>query len=143
MRNVMIRIDEKSVLPIYEQIVHRIKELISRGVLQPEEKMPSVRELAARLLVNPNTVAKAYQELERQGVIVSVRGKGVFVAKPASSPGMLQERLARLRADLGRLMVEAHHLGVSREQVTAWVEEEIGRYWRDGDAGGSSSAQID
>jgi len=143
MRNAMIRIDEKSMLPIYEQIVHRIKELISRGVLQPEEKMPSVRELASRLLVNPNTVAKAYQELERQGVIVSVRGKGVFVAKPASSPGMLQERLSRLRADLGRLMVEAHHLGVSREQVTAWVEEEIGRYWRDGNAGGSSPSQID
>jgi GntR family transcriptional regulator len=137
----VIRIDEKSMLPIYEQIVHRIKELISRGVLHEGEKMPSVRELSGQLLINPNTVAKAYQELERQGVIVSVRGKGVFVAKPASSPGMEKERLAQLREQLSRLMVEAHHLGLSREQVRAWVEEEIGRYWRDEHADGSPSVQ--
>jgi GntR family transcriptional regulator len=139
----MIQIHERSLLPIFEQIVSQIKELIAKGALAEGDKIPSVRELSAMLLVNHNTVAKAYQELERQGVIVTVRGKGAYVAKAADAPGMLQERLTGLREQLRRLVVEAHHLGIGEDQLKRWVEEEIGRYRREEDAHGLQSAQDD
>jgi len=107
----------------------QLKEQIAKGVLREGDKIPSVRELSATLLVNPNTVAKAYQELERQGVIVTVRGKGTFAAAPAASPGMERERLERLKSGLNGLVVEAKHLGMSRNEFAAWVEREIDEYW--------------
>jgi len=133
----MIRIDERSPTPIYEQIVQRFKELIAKGALSEGERIPSVREMSATLLVNHNTVAKSYQELERQGIIVSQRGKGAFVAKAAEEPGMERERLSRLRGELRRIAVEAHHLGVGSDQLKAWLEEEIREYGRERDAGGT------
>lgn len=71
----MFRLQEQSASPIYEQIVDQMKALVATGALEAGEKVPSVRELSAMLLVNPNTVSKAYQELERQGVIVTMRAK--------------------------------------------------------------------
>lgn len=133
----MIRIDERNPTPIYEQIVQRFKELIAKGALSEGDRIPSVREMSATLLVNHNTVAKSYQELERQGIIVSQRGKGAFVAKAAKEPGMERERLSRLRGELRRLAVEAHHLGVDSDQLKAWLEEEIREYGRERDAGGT------
>ncbi|MFC3801604.1 GntR family transcriptional regulator [Cohnella sp. GCM10012308] len=141
----MIRIDERSPTPIYEQIVQNFKALIAKGALAEGDRIPSVRELSATLLVNHNTVAKSYQELERQGVIVSLRGKGAFVAKAAEEPGMERERLLRLRAELRRIAVEAHHLGVGSDRLQAWLQEEIKEYGkgRESDADGASSEQKD
>ncbi len=127
----MIRIDERSLLPIYEQIVQQVKEQIAKGLMREGDRVSSVRELSAALLINPNTVGKAYQELERQGVITTVRGKGTFVAKTASSPGMEKERMGQLREQLRHIVVEARHLGMSQEQFNGWLREEISQYWGD------------
>jgi len=76
----MFKLDLQSRLPIYQQLQNRISELILLGVMEPGEPLPSVRNMARELGVNPNTVAKAYQELERLGVIYSIGGKGCFVS---------------------------------------------------------------
>lgn len=76
----MFTVDPKSSLPIYEQLVAQIIRAIARGLLRSGEQMPSVRELASTLLVNPNTVSRAYQELESQNFIVTMRGKGSFIS---------------------------------------------------------------
>lgn len=135
----MFQINERSLSPIYEQIVQQVKELIAKGALREGDKIPSVREMSALLLVNHNTVAKAYQELERQGVIASQRGKGAFVARTADDPGMEKERLQKLREELRRLVVEAHHLGIGGRRLTEWLNEEIQRYGREEDADRSES----
>ena len=75
----MFDIDVKSRVPIYEQITENVKRLIIQGVLLPEEKLPSVRSLAQELTINPNTIQKAYRELEREGFVISRPGKGSFV----------------------------------------------------------------
>ena len=76
----MFVIDAQSKLPIFEQLKKQILEFITIGVLVPNDKLPSVRSLASQIGVNPNTVAKAYQELELQGFIYSEKGKGCFIA---------------------------------------------------------------
>ena len=81
----MILINTASGIPIYEQLIQNVTRLVEAGVLKPHDRLPSVRALAAELGVNPNTVAKAYQELERTGIIYSVPGRGSFIAKPDSS----------------------------------------------------------
>ena len=81
----MIFINTASGVPIYEQLIQNVTRLVEAGVLKPHDRLPSVRALAAELGVNPNTVAKAYQELERTGIIYSVPGRGSFIAKPDSS----------------------------------------------------------
>ena len=77
----MIIIDYKDTRPIYEQIVERFKTLILKGVMQPDEQMPSVRNLAMELSINPNTIQKAYAELERQGFIYTVKRKKEYLNK--------------------------------------------------------------
>src|SRR5205823_5970636 len=75
-------IDTGSRLPIYQQLAQQIREGIARGDLRPEERLPSVRQLSRELVANPNTIARAYTELERAGILVSRPGLGVFVAQP-------------------------------------------------------------
>ena len=76
----MIKLDYKNDKPLHEQITQGLKELIISGVLSPDEQLPSVRELAVSLTVNPNTVQRAYKSLETEGIIYSIRGKGNFVS---------------------------------------------------------------
>ncbi|MBQ2802221.1 MAG: GntR family transcriptional regulator [Lachnospiraceae bacterium] len=76
----MIIIDYKDRRPIYEQIIERFQDLIVKGVLKPDSQLPSVRNLAMELSINPNTIQRAYMELERQGFIYSVKGRGSFVS---------------------------------------------------------------
>ncbi|HHW99476.1 MAG TPA: GntR family transcriptional regulator, partial [Firmicutes bacterium] len=75
----MFYLDHRSPIPIYVQLQNQVKQAIAGGVLAPGEQLPSVRELAGRLAVNPNTIARAYQELEREGLIETLRGRGTFV----------------------------------------------------------------
>ena len=92
----MIHLDYRDVRPIYAQVMDGMKEQISTGILQPGEKLPSVRELAAALTINPNTIQRSYRQLEMEGWIVSVPGKGCFVS---GQPEYAQEeRKALLRA---------------------------------------------
>ena len=79
----MVHLDYRDAKPIYTQIMDNIRGQITAGILQPGDKLPSVRELAAQLSINPNTIQRAYRELEAEGWIVSVTGKGSFVSKCA------------------------------------------------------------
>ncbi|MCM3291194.1 GntR family transcriptional regulator [Paenibacillus sp. MER 180] len=126
----MFRLHEQSAMPIYEQIVEQMKALVAQGALQSGDKVPSVRELSTMLLVNPNTVSKSYQELERQGVIVTVRGKGTFIVD-TPFPRMANERMTKLKDELNRIAVEAKHLGLERKEFIEMVEQASEEWWRD------------
>jgi len=88
----MLTLDVQSRIPIYEQLKNKIGELILLGVLKPGDQLPSVRVLARDLGVNPNTVSKAYQDLERDGIIYSISGKGSFISDIKNSSTMLLEQ---------------------------------------------------
>ncbi|MGE5396845.1 MAG: GntR family transcriptional regulator [Chitinophagales bacterium] len=111
----------RSRLPIYEQVVERIKELIIQKVLKPDEQLPSVRVLASQLTINPNTIQKAYNELENQGYIYSVKGKGNFVSGAIPNPN--SEKMERLKADLRKISSELLFLGMSKEEIVRNIEE--------------------
>lgn len=108
----MFDIDLMSRTPIYEQLYKKVVELILKGVLQEQDKLPSVRSLATELSVNPNTVAKAYSLLERDGIIYSLAGRGSFVAKPDKL--LTQEHIL---ADFDRAASEALGMGIARETL--------------------------
>jgi GntR family transcriptional regulator len=120
-RALHIHIDERSTTPIWEQIVQQIKELILKKVLRPHDKLLSVRELASMLIVNPNTVSKAYQELERQQIIETRRGKGTFVTEALPVHGN-EQRINEIRQSLQLLVVEASYIGVSRDTLVQWID---------------------
>jgi GntR family transcriptional regulator len=98
----VIRIDATSFVPIYEQIKQEIVRLVATGRLEVGEPLPSIRDLAAEIIVNPNTVARAYRELEQGGVVSTQKGRGSFIA-PQARPDAERD----LRAHLGRVMDEA------------------------------------
>lgn len=112
----MIVIDPRSSTPIYEQIVIKIKELILKGVLEPGDKLPSVRELSGIITANPNTVSKAYAELERQKVIETIRGRGTFVAENYK-PKIQEDRMEALKEDLKKVILEAKYMGLTKEEL--------------------------
>lgn len=118
----LIRIDPKSNVPLYEQIIQQIKELRAKGVLAPNDKLPSVRELSSLIVINPNTVSKAYKELERQGVIVTLRGKGTFVSEEEIGVASEKEREA-VRKSIEQVIVNCVHLGITKEEIEHWINE--------------------
>jgi GntR family transcriptional regulator len=114
-------------VPIYQQLIDQIAAGIARGQLRPNERLPSVRELSQTLVVNPNTVARAYTELEREGVLYTRPGLGVFVARPKAELTR-KVRKERLDALLGQFLTEAVHLGFSAEEVTALLAERVKQF---------------
>ncbi len=116
----MFELDLRSRKPIYEQLVDKMKELIIHEVLKPDEQLPSVRQMAQQLTINPNTIQKAYRELETQGFIYSLKGKGSFV-KPTDT-GKDVEKILQVRQDLEKLLQEAIYLGVSADELHEMVE---------------------
>ena len=111
---IMTLIDWRDSRPIYEQIVENLKRLILIDVLQPGEQLPSVRSLAMENGTNPNTVQKAYAELERQGVTYTVRGKGVFVSENAVLKDKKKQELIDRAADIFR---EGEELMISPDEI--------------------------
>ena len=111
-----IRIDPQSPDPIFEQIVFQVKEAVARGELSEGDRLPSVRELARELSVNPNTVVRAYRVLEHEGVVLPRRGSGCFVTGRKS---LLQagERRRNLEHRIQRTLTEAFHLGFEAEEI--------------------------
>lgn len=108
--------------PIYQQLAEQICMAVARGRLRPDERLPSVRELSQALVVNPNTIARAYTELEREGVLYTRPGLGVFVARlPQALPR--KARRDRLLAPLDRLLVDAVRLGCEAEELIELVIE--------------------
>lgn len=121
------RIDPTSRLPIYRQLAAQIREGVARGRLRPGEQLPSVRDLSRTLVVNPNTVARVYTELERDGVLHTRQGLGVFVAEPKAelTRRARKEKLAEL---LDRFLTEAVYLGFSADEVVAAVSDRVGQF---------------
>ena len=113
--------------PIYRQLIDQIRHAIAQGRLKPEERLPSVRQLSRELVVNPNTVARAYTELEREGTLITQQGRGVFVASP-SNELTKKARRKQLQEKLDQLLVEAVHLGFSSEELLNMVQQHIGQF---------------
>ena len=110
----MISLNYRDSRPIYEQIKDGLRRMIAAGVLAEDEKLPSVRQLATELTINPNTIQRAYAELEKEGFIYSVAGKGSFVA---AAGGQSEARKQELFAQLRALSAELKLLGVSDEEL--------------------------
>ena len=100
--------------PIYVQIMDEVRRALVVGTLRPEDPLPSVRQLAADLRLNPNTVAQAYRELEREGVVYMRRGQGTFVAQRRSAAA---ERRALARDVAGRALLDAHRHGIDTDEL--------------------------
>ena len=115
----MIFIDYTDTRPIYEQIVERFKTLILKDVMKPDEQMPSVRNLAMELSINPNTIQKAYAELERQGFIYTVKGRGSFVS---GDGGLVEKRKNEYMEQILALVEEALEIGMSKAELIHEIE---------------------
>ena len=116
----MVHLDYRDARPIYTQIIDGFKEQITTGVLMPGDKLPSVRELAMELTINPNTIQRAYRELEMQGWIASVPGKGSFVCGIPSGPSM--EQLALLE-NFDKITAALLSLGTTRQELIQRLEK--------------------
>lgn len=120
-------INPSSRSPICRQLSHQIREAVARGKLQPEERLPSVRELSRRLVVNPNTIARVYGDLEREGILNTRPGLGVFVAQPRTDLSR-KVRRQRLREAVDRFLTEAVHLGFTPDEVLGLVSEQTKQF---------------
>ena len=119
--SMIIRVQPGLGVPIYFQIESQVKHAIAAGALKLDNALPSVRKLAAELRVNPNTVARAYQNLERDGILRTVPGGGCYVS--SQSPGLLKsEKLRRLRPMAMQLAVEAKQLRLARAELLQLLE---------------------
>jgi GntR family transcriptional regulator len=117
-RKAMFKPNFKSTVPIYEQITAQAKEYVLKGYLKPNEPLPSIRKLATMIGVNPNTVAKAYQELERQHIIVTIRGKGTFVEE---NPAIEATGVSEFKESLKPVLAEMLLAGMDEERITECV----------------------
>ena len=116
----MINIDVKSNTPIYYQIVEELKNLIISGVLEADERLPSVRDLAQTLTINPNTIQKAYKELESQGYIYTASSRGKFVSDVESA--MDKKKREDLISEFNKISKELKYIGVNREELDEELE---------------------
>jgi GntR family transcriptional regulator len=126
----LLAINTADARPIYVQIMDEVRRGLVLGTLKPEDALPSVRQLAADLRVNPNTVAQAYRELEREGVVYVRRGQGTFITD-ASTNGTERRALARGVAE--RALVDAHRNGIGADELVDAVREVANTYTK-GDA---------
>ena len=116
----MISLNYRDSRPIYEQIKDGLKKLIVSGAMAPDEKLPSVRALATQLSINPNTIQRAYNELENEGFIYSIPGKGSFASATVDSS---ESKKRELEDKIREMAAELRYLGVSEEELLALVTE--------------------
>ena len=122
----MFQLDMKSSKSVYEQVIDKIKELVMTGVLEEGSKLPSVRELSRQLTINPNTVQKAFKELERDGYIYTVSGKGTFISGRDSlvvDQARVDDALGRLREDFKALT----YLGLDPDKAKEMTDKAIAK----------------
>ena len=117
----MISLNYRDARPIYEQIKERLRQLILSGAIREGERMPSVRELAAELAINPNTIQRSYRQLELEGWIVSMQGKGCFVSGELS---IRQRESDRLLAEFDKLVSQLERCGVDRRELMERLRKE-------------------
>lgn len=110
----MIVLDYRDSRPLYQQVKDSLRRMMLTGLLEPDEKLPSVRSLATQLAINPNTIQRTYAELEAEGYIYSVAGRGSFVS---AGDGEHLRRVAELTGRLVPLLEELKSLGYTREQL--------------------------
>lgn len=115
----MIILNPTDSRPLYEQITDKLKELIIGGYLKENDKVPSVRELAAELAINPNTIQKAYKQLEADGYIFARPAKGYFVRLPEQNTG----RISLLTGQMEDIVHELHYLGAKKSELTAVINK--------------------
>jgi len=127
----LVNLDSRDARPLYLQIIDEVHRALVVGTLRPEDALPSVRDLASQLVVNPRTVLQAYQELERDGVVYVRRGQGTFV-----SPGAHADRRGVAREVAKRAMIEARRHGLGAKELMAAIREVAGEE----DGGRASSA---
>jgi len=119
----LITVDYRDKRPLYEQILEQYRRQILSGAMAPDERLPSVREVSVQLGINPNTVQRAYQELEREGMIYSVRGKGNFVSPKASLPA--EKKVAYLK-DFRKMVTDGRRAGMKKKDLLDAVREVYG-----------------
>ncbi|HOJ93284.1 MAG TPA: GntR family transcriptional regulator [Dictyoglomaceae bacterium] len=119
----VIEFDERT--PIYIQIMDLIKKRIGRGDLKSGDKLPSVREMAEELKVNPNTVQKAYQELEREGIIFTLRGMGSFITQ--DSEKILDLKKVMVREIIAKFLKDVRELNFSKDEILSLLD----KYWKE------------
>lgn len=111
----------------YQQIIDQVKRDIALGRLIKDEKLPTVRELAIQLAINPNTIAKAYRSMEREGIIVTRPGQGAFVSELNSNLSMeVRQRL--IGEEIERIVIEAYHLQIDASTLQTWVEDAVKKF---------------
>jgi len=116
----MVHLDYRDPRPIYTQIIDGFREQIATGILQPGDRLPSVRELAAELAINPNTIQRSYRQLELEGWIVTMQGKGCFVCKMPSISQKEQERLLSIFDNTTAALLG---MGITREDLIQRLDE--------------------
>ena len=131
------QIDFKSGTPVYLQLVEQVRHAAASGGLRAGEPLPSIRPLAEELRVNRNTIAKAYAELESQGVIETIPGKGCFL-KEVNSPLTKSARNDLLVQEVDRAIVAAHHLRIDDEELLILVEKRLEVFQRKNKAADNS-----
>lgn len=117
-----LRISTSDGLPIYMQIASQIKHLAASGGLSPGDEIPPIRVLAQQLLINPNTVARAYLELEREGIVVKRHGSGTYISDNGS-PLARKERVKIITDRIDALLVESRHLGIDPDELFKLLKE--------------------
>ena len=123
-----LEIDFRSGIPIYIQVVERIKECIASGILKPGEQLPTVRSLALELRINFNTVARAYRILDESGIISTQHGRGTYIME-VPSPEVTEEiRQNALKELTRRYLADADRLGVSPEEVTKTLNDRVAQW---------------
>ena len=122
-----IRIDNASDRPVYQQIIDQVKRDIALGRLAKDERLPTVRQLAGQLAINPNTISKAYRQMEQEGIINTRPGAGTFVAGLDSDlSGSVKKKL--ICDDLERAVVDAFHMQIDEQTLLKWFEEQIRKF---------------
>ena len=119
----MIVLDYRDSRPLYQQVKDSLRRMMLTGLLEPDEKLPSVRSLATQLAINPNTIQRAYESLETEGYVYSIPGKGSFAAPRT---GVDEERRDRLLGQFDSLTAELLYLGVTRDRLIARIREKGG-----------------
>lgn len=121
----MIKLDFKSTKPIYEQIIEQTKYNVMKGYLKPGDMIPSVRKLAMDLQVTPGTISKAYQELERQEIIETIRGKGTFIAREIKVEEN-EKKITEIKKNMFSHIMELKMMGYTQEMVVDLVKDIYG-----------------
>lgn len=117
----MFTIDVMSRVPVYEQLIKQVEDQVLKGIVKEGDKMPSVRSLSMELSTNPNTIQKAYMELDRRGILVSVLGKGSFISAEALK--IVGNQSKEKLSDLKEIVRKLAYAGVSKSEITDMIEE--------------------